>query len=152
MAIELENLTEKILLEKSPQEITSILYKGCIEKLKISIEAIEDKDYEKANKLLQKCNDIIYRLGAGLKYEVGPIADQLDNLYNYMAEELIQANIKKDVDSVRIVLRIMRDISKSWDLAMEKGIDREKVNKNILKYDQNSIGNPDSDEGFQYQK
>ena len=130
-------LNEKTLLEKSSQELTDILYKGCIDKLKKSIIAVKSKDYGEANRQLQKCNDIIYRLGAGLKYDAGQIADQLDNLYNYMAEKLIQANISKDVESIEIVLAIMQELSDSWQIAMTKRSDTGKINKKIIEYEQN---------------
>ncbi len=132
-------LNEKTLLEKSPQELTSILYNGCIKKLQKSIIAVNSKDYGEANKLLQNCNDIIYRLGAGLKYDAGHISDQLDNLYNYMAEKLIEANIRKDVNSIEIVLKMMQEISEGWQIAMSKKTDKEKVNKKIMKYEKNIL-------------
>ena len=49
-----------------------------------------------ANTKLQKVNDLLERLGAGLNYEAGIIADQLDTLYNYMANQVIEGNLKKD--------------------------------------------------------
>lgn len=148
-----EKLTEKILMKKSPQELTSMLYKSCIEKLKESIIFIKEKNYEEANKNLQRCNDIIYRLGAGLKYEVGTIADQLDNLYNYMAEELIEANIKKDNKHIENVLKIIEEISESWEIAISKNTDKAAVNKNVLKYQENLIQNSnDNRDSFEYKK
>ena len=133
------NLTEKILLEKTSQEITSILYKACIEKLQNAIIAINNNDYENANYLLQRCNDIIYRLGAGIKYEAGIIADQLDSLYNYAAELLIEANLKKDVRPIKVVLKIINEISEAWDIAMTKGVDRGKPNRKVLKYEETNV-------------
>lgn len=149
----IEGLTEKMLLEKTPQEITSILYKTCIQRLERAVKAIEIKDYEEANKLLQKCNDIVHRLGAGLKYEAGPIADQLDYLYNYIADELIKANINKDVNSIKVALKIVEEISEAWDIAMAKGTDNEKINKNVLKYEENLIKTSvNSTDVLEYQK
>lgn len=141
-----EVLTEKNLMEKSSQELTSILYIGCIEKLQNTIEAINNKDYEQANNLMQKCNDIVYRLGAGIKYEAGLIADQLDNLYNYIAEVLIEANLKKDVKLIEMVLVIMKELSEAWDVAMSKGFNKGRINKNVLKYEESSIDGNNSDE------
>lgn len=132
-----EVFTEKVLLEKTSQELTSILYKACIEKLESAIIAINNNDYEDANNLLQRCNDIVYRLGAGIKYEAGQIADRLDNLYNYIADVLIEANLKKNLEPIEIVLRIMNEISDAWDVAMLKGIDKGKPNKKVLLYEGN---------------
>ena len=131
-----KELTEQEISEMMPQELTSILYEACIDKLDEACDLIEHKSYFKANRKIQACNDILYRLGAGLKYEVGPLADQLDNLYNYCAETLIQANLKKDISLIKIVKRIVGEISEGWKIALERGSeDTSRVNKKVLAYD-----------------
>ena len=59
-------------------------------------------------KKLQKANDILKRLGVGINYEAGIIADQLDMLYNYMADKLIEANLKKDPEIIKEVIKNTR--------------------------------------------
>ncbi|KAF0825028.1 flagellar export chaperone FliS [Cytobacillus firmus] len=112
-------LTEELIYKKSPQEITSMLYEACIDNLEGAISALKKKDYFTSNKLLKKSNDILYRLDAGINYEAGIIADQLDALYDYMSEKLIEANIKKDVSAVEEVLKILTELSTSWSEALK---------------------------------
>lgn len=112
-------LTEELIYKKSPQEITSMLYEACIDNLEGAISALKKKDYFTSNKLLKKSNDILYRLDAGINYEAGIIADQLDALYDYMSEKLIEANIKKDVSAVEEVLKILTELSTSWNEALK---------------------------------
>lgn len=112
-------LTEQDIHGKTPQELTSLLYESCIEKLERAAVSIRKKQYLQANRLLQNCNDILYRLGAGINYEAGIISDQLEALYNYMAETLIQANLRKDVSLVEEVLRLLRIIDDAWKTAMK---------------------------------
>ncbi|EWG11485.1 flagellar export chaperone FliS [Cytobacillus firmus] len=112
-------LTEELIYKKSPQEITSMLYEACIDNLERAISALKKKDYFTSNKLLKKSNDILYRLDAGINYEAGIIADQLDALYDYMSEKLIEANIKKDVSAVEEVLKILTELSTSWNEALK---------------------------------
>ena len=81
----MEFLTEEIIYKKTPQELTALLYEGIMENLESAIVFIDEQNYIEANKKLQKANDILHRLGVGLKYEAGPIAEQLDTLYNFMA-------------------------------------------------------------------
>lgn len=116
-------LTEELIFKKTPQEITSLLYEGCITTLEESIEAIKTKDYFKSNHLLKKANDILYRLDAGINYEAGIIADQLDALYDYMSEKLIEANINKDIVLIEEVLIHLNELSAAWNRAVK--------NKNI---------------------
>ncbi|EKN67655.1 flagellar biosynthetic protein FliS [Schinkia azotoformans MEV2011] len=113
-------LTEEALYKKSPQEITALLYEACLTNLEESIDDINNKDYVIANKKLQKANDILQRLGAGLNYEAGIIADQLDVLYNYMADKVVEANYKKDTLLIEEVIKGMEPISIAWNEALKK--------------------------------
>lgn len=113
--------TEDQLHQKSPQELTSLLYAASIDKLEQAITAINRGRFIESNQLLVKCNDILYRLGAGLNYEAGIVADQLEALYNYAAETLIQANIHKDAERVRQVLKVIRSLAEAWQTALSKG-------------------------------
>ena len=88
--------------------------------LRDAIEDIKGKNLIDANKKLQKANDILYRLGAGLNYEAGIIADQLDALYNYMAERTIEANRKKDPAMIQEVLINRGKIGGSMEHSHEK--------------------------------
>lgn len=111
--------TESAIHQKSPQELTALLYEACLTNLEEAIEDINNKDYVIANKKLQKVNDILYRLGAGLNYEAGIIADQLDMLYNYMADKIVEANLTKDVTIIKEVLQTLEEISTAWNKAMK---------------------------------
>lgn len=113
-------LTEEALYKKSPQEITALLYEACLTNLEESIDDINNKDYVIANQKLQKANDILQRLGAGLNYEAGIIADQLDVLYNYMADKIVEANYKKDTKLIEEVIKVIEPISLAWNEALKK--------------------------------
>jgi len=114
-----EIFTESAIHQKSPQEITALLYEACITNLEDAITDINNKDYVLANRKLQKANDILHRLGAGLNYDAGIIADQLDMLYNYMADKLVEANLKKDVTIIQEVLNSLEEITAAWNKAMK---------------------------------
>ncbi|QGG47513.1 flagellar export chaperone FliS [Heliorestis convoluta] len=116
-----QQLTEAELLKKTPQELTSLLYQSALTKLEKAMEAIDEKNYIEANTLLQKCNDILHRLGGGLNYEAGPLAEQLEDIYNYMAEKLIQANLKKNKADIEEVHRLLTTIAQAWEETINKG-------------------------------
>ncbi|MBU8881176.1 flagellar export chaperone FliS [Bacillus sp. FJAT-29790] len=111
--------TESAIHQKSPQEITALLYEACLTNLEEAIEDIANKDLVFANKKLQRANDILFRLGAGLNYEAGIIADQLDMLYNYMADKIVQANLTKDVTIIKEVIQTLEEITTAWNKAMK---------------------------------
>ncbi|SER47948.1 flagellar export chaperone FliS [Salipaludibacillus aurantiacus] len=113
-------ISNKALHEKTSQEITSLLYEALLENLEMAVSALKDKDYLIANVKMQKSNDILFRLGGGLNYEAGILADQLDHLYNYLSDRLIQANYKKDILIVEEVIRHIEKIYKAWNELLKK--------------------------------
>lgn len=123
-------LTESVIYSKSSQEITALLYEACIVEVEQAVEMIENKNFALANKKLQKANDIIYRLGAGINYEAGIIADQLDALYNYLAEQIIDANLKKDIQKLKHVHETLELLAGAWNQALNN---KPKVQNQNLK-------------------
>jgi flagellar secretion chaperone FliS len=119
----MEALTKDVIFKKSPQELTALLYEGIIDNLEQAIELINEKSYLEANVKLQRTNDILHRLGVGLKYEAGPIGQQLDLLYNYMADQIIKANLRKDVSILKEMITLIEPIAQAW-----KDVLRKKVN------------------------
>nr|WP_249316806.1 flagellar export chaperone FliS [Bacillus sp. FJAT-50079] len=105
----------------TPQKITGLLYEVCIDQLEAAIQAIEAGHLLEANTKCQKVNDILERLGVGLNYEAGIIADQLDTLYNYMANQVIIGNMRKDPVVLKEVLDICNRLASSWNEAMSMG-------------------------------
>lgn len=105
----------------TPQKITALLYEACINQLQGAIEDIDQQQPLEANVKLQKVNDILERLGAGINYEAGIVADQLDTLYNYMANQVILGNLKKDKAILEEVLNICGQLATAWNEALNKG-------------------------------
>lgn len=135
----MEVLTDEILYQKNSQELTAFLYEGFITNLEESLELIERKNFIEANEKLQKANDILERLGVGLRYEAGPIAEQLDTLYNYMAGQLIDANLHKDKQIILHVLKVIQPIAEAWNEIIKKKVHTQSsIAKKVSAYE-NSI-------------
>ncbi|WP_280768356.1 flagellar export chaperone FliS [Salipaludibacillus daqingensis] len=134
-------ISNEALHKKTPQEITSLLYEACLDNLEEAKRAIEINDLMVANEKLQKANDILYRLGAGINYEAGIVADQLDALYNYLADRVVQANYHKDPEIINEVVKNIETLYTAWSKAMKKNVDHEnktvKLKKNA--YEKNAI-------------
>lgn len=138
-AIFVEFLTEEFIYQKNSQELTSLLYEVLIDQLNGSIEDIQENRYIEANIKLQKVNDILHRLGAGLNYEAGIIADQLDALYNFMSEQVIEGNKKKDSSLIQGVLSIAERLASAWNEAMKNKPSQKQtqIRKKATAYEQN---------------
>ena len=78
-------------------------------------------------------------LGAGLNYEAGIIADQLDTLYNYMADRVIEGNRKKDIAIIQEVISISERLASAWNEAMKNKPSQKQshIRKKANAYEQN---------------
>ncbi|MEQ7807192.1 flagellar export chaperone FliS [Priestia aryabhattai] len=113
--MKLNFITEELIYHKSPQELTAMMYEKFIQNIDDAVIAIQHSDYFIANEKIRQCNDILYRLGIGLTYQAGIIAEQLDILYNYMSERLIMANFTKDAFVLYEVQQMMQKLSNAWN-------------------------------------
>ncbi len=119
------SLTNEALHQKSPQELTALLYEACYDNLEKASAEIDAKNYIEANEHLQKASDIVHRLGVGINYEAGIVADQLEQLYNYMADRIIAANYKKDKTFIQDALNVLTPLMTSWNEAMKSKQDAQ---------------------------
>ena len=70
---------------------------------------------------LIKSQRIIGELRASLNMEKGgEIAQTLHRLYDYMDEQLRQANIKKDREPIRVTQELLGEIRSGWAEMMQK--------------------------------
>ncbi|MCK9217706.1 MAG: flagellar protein FliS [Firmicutes bacterium] len=126
---------EKEILDMKPEQLTSLLYKAFLEKLTEAIKFLDEKNYIAVNYLLQDCNEILYRLGAGINYKAGLIADHLEALYNFSAEQLTTANFRKDKNMMIDVKEIISNISEGWDKAVYSNAKEHNIHKNLNSYE-----------------
>jgi flagellar protein FliS len=90
-----------------------MLYDGAISFLSQAIEVLEARDYEEANRLIVRAQDIIAELISALdmKYEV---ARSLYQLYDYFNRRLIEANVKKDGVPAGEVQGYLKELRETW--------------------------------------
>ncbi len=106
------------ILTASPQELTLMLYDGAIKFNNIAIAAIEENDLQKAHTNIMKVQRIIeeFQMTLDFKYEV---ANDFNNVYNYIMQRLREANMTKDkeiLEEISTHLHTMRD---TWKEAMK---------------------------------
>ena len=107
------------ILNAPPEHLTLMLYNGCIKFIEDGRDALEKKDYEEANTLLQKAQRIIseFRLTLNFDYE---IAHQLLPLYNYIYDRLVEGNIQSDLAKIDEAKGIVVELRDAWVEAMKK--------------------------------
>ncbi|HAL02722.1 MAG TPA: flagellar export chaperone FliS, partial [Lachnospiraceae bacterium] len=71
------------ILTASPAELTLMLYEGAIKFGNIAIEAIENKEIEKAHNNIIRVQKIIDEFRATLNRKY-PVAEEFDKIYRYL--------------------------------------------------------------------
>ena len=110
----------------SPAELTLMLYEGAIKFCNIAIAAIEEKDIQKAHNNIMKVENIIQEFQATLNHKY-PVAKDFDNVYSYLQERLVQANIKKDAEILQEVLGHLRTMRDTWKEVMRLAHTEKKI-------------------------
>ena len=106
------------IMTATPAELTLMLYDGAIKFCNIAIAGIEEKDVEKTHNNIKKEEDIIteFQVNLNHKYQV---ADDFDNVYKYLKDRLLEANIKKDKEILEEVLKHLRIMRDTWKEVMK---------------------------------
>lgn len=116
------------ILTASPAELTLMLYDGAIKFCNIAIMAIEKNDVMKVHTYIVKTENIIEEFQATLNHKY-PVAKDFDNVYKYIYNRLIEANVKKDKDILEEVLVHLRTLRDTWKEVMKITHNGADVNK-----------------------
>ena len=116
------------ILTASPAELTLMLYDGAIKFCNIAIMAIEKNDVMKEHTYIVKTENIIEEFQATLNHKY-PVAKDFDNVYKYIYNRLIEANVKKDKDILEEVLVHLRTLRDTWKEVMKITHNGADVNK-----------------------
>lgn len=109
------------IMTASPAELTLMLYDGAIKFCNIAMLGIEKNDIEKTHNNIMKVQRIIEEFQITLNFDY-PIANDFNNVYNYLIKRLREANIKKDkeiLEEVQMHLHTMRD---TWKEVMKQAV------------------------------
>lgn len=116
------------IMTASPAELTLMLYDGAIKFCNIAMAGIEEKDIEKAHNNIKKVEAIIGEFLATLDHKY-PVAKDFENVYNYLQDRLVMANIKKDKEILEEVLEHLRTMRDTWKQVMELSVRENNARK-----------------------
>ena len=108
------------VLTASPAELTLLLYEGAIKFCNIAMMGIEEKNIQKAHDNIKKAQAIIEELQATLNHSY-IVAEDFDNVYRYIYDLLVQANMHKDKEILERALTEIRGMRDTWKEVMKKG-------------------------------
>ena len=79
------------------------------------------RDYDLANRETIRAQEVIRELMVTLNREKGgEVADKLMQLYEYMYQLLVDANIKKEPENIRTVCGMLEELKQTWEEALVK--------------------------------
>lgn len=102
----------------SKEELTLMLYEGALKFTNQAIASIENKDFQKANDLIIRVQDIIreFQITLDDRYE---ISRNFHSMYDYLFRLLVDANIKKDIGVLKEARDYIREFRDMWKEAMK---------------------------------
>lgn len=123
------------ILTASPGQLVLMLYDGALKSLALAQEAFkqpadEPRRIAAINHHLINAQAIITELQAGLNMDGGgDFAKTMHRLYDYHNRRLLEANLRKQVEPVREVERLVREIRDAWAqmLAQQDGAAGDRI-------------------------
>jgi flagellar protein FliS len=111
------------VLTASPSELTLMLYEGAIKFCNIAIMGVEQNDAKRAHENIMRVENIVQEFRSTLNFKY-PIAQDFENVYAYLYDRLIEANIHKDKEILEEVMDHLRGMRDTWKEVMVKGRQR----------------------------
>jgi len=100
---------------QSKERLIVLLYDGAIKFMNLAIKELQAGNYQAKGQYINKAQDIINELNAVLDMKAGgEIATNLRKLYFFMYNRLSEANIKRDPQMIRDVIKLMEELNQSW--------------------------------------
>lgn len=97
------------------RQLILMLYDGAIRFMRKAIQKIDENDVESAHNYLIRTRNIVSELLATLKPEkAGELGTHLQQLYVYIFNRLVQANLSKDKEGVEEVIKLMSTLREGW--------------------------------------
>ena len=114
------------ILTASPGQLVLMLYDGALKAMHIAREAFTDSDEVKRieiiNTQLLKAQAILAELQNGLNMEAGgEFAQTMYRLYDYHNRRLSEANIRKQVEPIVEVEKLVRELRDAWAEMLSQG-------------------------------
>lgn len=119
MNAQMDQYTRNKILTATPAELTLMLYDGAIKFCNIAIMGIEQGNIQKAHDNIMKVERIIEEFQITLNFDY-PIANDYNNVYNYLIKRLRQANIEKSKEILEEVNAHIHTLRDAWKEVMKK--------------------------------
>lgn len=98
-----------------PHQLIVMLMDGALERIARARGCIENGSLGEKNELISSACSIVDELRCSLDLKAGgPIAANLDDLYDYMCRQLVNANLTNRVEKLDEVAHLLGEIRSAW--------------------------------------
>ncbi len=107
----------------SQGKIIIMLYDEALRQLDTAIRLLKDdtREYDKVNTAILRAQDMVTELMVSLDFEKGgDIAQGLYSLYMFFNQHMMQANMKKDAEMLKVVRTQLNELRGAWDQIVNK--------------------------------
>lgn len=104
---------EQTINTATPGMLIVMLFNGAVKNINLAIRAINEQNIEEAHNAIIKTENIYISL-AGYLDEKVPISKNLKDLYSYIVDRLVYANMKKDISALHEVLGYSVEFRDIW--------------------------------------
>lgn len=112
-----DSYLEHKVMSAKPHELTFMLYEGLVRFIKTAQLQNAQNNIEKTSEALLRAQAIIVELQSTLNMDY-EVSNQLDALYDFMYERLVEANLKKVDSPMAEALEIAEQMRDTWKEAM----------------------------------
>lgn len=107
------------IMTASPEDLTLMLYNGAIKFVGESIQALDQKKYEKSHNANVRAQEIVREFMATLDMNI-ELSHNWYKLYEYIEYCLIQGNLKKDSSSLEEARNMLQEFRDTWYQVMKQ--------------------------------
>ncbi len=98
-----------------PDKVLLMLYEGCIKFIRVAKLKINERKIADKGKSISKALAIVSELINTLDHEVGgQLARDLEALYMFMMDKLIEANLNNKIEDLEVVEKLMVTLYEAW--------------------------------------
>jgi flagellar protein FliS len=98
----------------SPAGQVVLLYEGAIRHAARHLAALERADIDAAHHASLRAQAIVTALREVLDLSTGPIAEQLDLLYDFILDRLVDGNVRKTPKPTEEAIGLLRELLEAW--------------------------------------
>ena len=114
----------------SQSQLILMMYDGALQAVDRAMVCMTKKDVAGQSKHILKAQDIINELSLALDMKQGgPVAQTLEQLYQFVLNQLIQANITSDTMYLESIIKVLTPLRDAWSRITESPADNETIEK-----------------------